>query len=76
MQQALQQLIDQAWENRAQLSPASAEPQVRAALQWIDTYGDLLGTGYLWYQTRNPETGLALERRTAGYFDAHVRNRR
>ncbi|WFE51560.1 glycogen debranching N-terminal domain-containing protein [Micromonospora sp. WMMD1155] len=34
------------------------EPQVRAALRWIDTYGDLLGTGYLWYQTRNPETGL------------------
>ncbi|WP_030490114.1 glycogen debranching N-terminal domain-containing protein [Micromonospora chokoriensis] len=34
------------------------EPQVRAALEWIDTYGDLLGTGYLWYQTRNPETGL------------------
>ncbi|MEU7920493.1 amylo-alpha-1,6-glucosidase [Micromonospora zamorensis] len=34
------------------------EPQVRAALQWIDTHGDLLGTGYLWYQTRNPETGL------------------
>nr|WP_218907959.1 glycogen debranching N-terminal domain-containing protein [Micromonospora jinlongensis] len=34
------------------------EPHVRAALQWIDTYGDLLGTGYLWYQTRNPETGL------------------
>ncbi|MFC5921738.1 glycogen debranching N-terminal domain-containing protein [Micromonospora vulcania] len=34
------------------------EPQVRAALTWIDTYGDLLGTGYLWYQTRNPESGL------------------
>ncbi|WP_330439090.1 amylo-alpha-1,6-glucosidase [Micromonospora sp. NBC_00821] len=34
------------------------ESQVRAALKWIDTYGDLLGTGYLWYQTRNPETGL------------------
>ncbi|MEV4659158.1 glycogen debranching N-terminal domain-containing protein [Micromonospora sp. NPDC049301] len=34
------------------------EPNVRAALKWIDTYGDLLGTGYLWYQTRNPETGL------------------
>ncbi|MCX5067882.1 amylo-alpha-1,6-glucosidase [Micromonospora lupini] len=34
------------------------EPQVRAALEWIDTYGDLLGTGYLWYRTRNPETGL------------------
>ena len=34
------------------------EPQARAALDWIDTYGDLLGTGYLWYKTRNPETGL------------------
>ncbi|MTK00626.1 glycogen debranching N-terminal domain-containing protein [Micromonospora sp. CP22] len=30
----------------------------RAALTWIDTYGDLLGTGYVWYQTRNPATGL------------------
>ncbi|MEH0935965.1 amylo-alpha-1,6-glucosidase [Micromonospora psammae] len=30
----------------------------RAALSWIDTYGDLLGTGYVWYRTRNPETGL------------------
>ncbi|MFI7577625.1 glycogen debranching N-terminal domain-containing protein [Micromonospora sp. NPDC049497] len=35
------------------------ETQTRAALAWIDTYGDLLGTGYLWYQTRNPDTGLA-----------------
>ncbi|PWR12118.1 amylo-alpha-1,6-glucosidase [Micromonospora acroterricola] len=34
------------------------EPHVRAALKWMDTYGDLLGTGYLWYQTRNPDTGL------------------
>ncbi|MEU7864845.1 glycogen debranching N-terminal domain-containing protein [Nonomuraea sp. NPDC049141] len=34
------------------------EAQARAALAWIDTYGDLLGTGYLWYQTRNPDTGL------------------
>ncbi|SIN23503.1 glycogen debranching N-terminal domain-containing protein [Micromonospora cremea] len=34
------------------------EPHVRAALEWMDTYGDLLGTGYLCYQTRNPETGL------------------
>ncbi|MDG4806450.1 glycogen debranching N-terminal domain-containing protein [Micromonospora sp. WMMD1120] len=34
------------------------EPQIRAALEWIDTYGDLLGTGYLWYQTRNPDSGL------------------
>ncbi|MFG2056902.1 amylo-alpha-1,6-glucosidase, partial [Micromonospora sp. NPDC048930] len=34
------------------------EMEARAALDWIDTYGDLLGTGYVWYQTRNPETGL------------------
>ncbi|RIV37220.1 amylo-alpha-1,6-glucosidase [Micromonospora radicis] len=30
----------------------------RSALTWIDTYGDLLGTGYVWYQTRNPRNGL------------------
>jgi len=35
MQQALQQLIDQAWENRAQLSPASAEPKVREAVDAV-----------------------------------------
>jgi 2,3,4,5-tetrahydropyridine-2-carboxylate N-succinyltransferase len=35
MQQALQQLIDQAWENRAQLSPGSAEPQVREAVDAV-----------------------------------------
>ncbi|WP_433530079.1 amylo-alpha-1,6-glucosidase [Micromonospora sp. CA-263727] len=34
------------------------EFSARAALTWIDTYGDLLGTGYVWYQTRNPQTGL------------------
>ncbi|WP_319460414.1 glycogen debranching N-terminal domain-containing protein [Micromonospora sp. RTP1Z1] len=34
------------------------EAPTRAALNWIDTYGDLLGTGYIWYMTRNPETGL------------------
>ncbi|MBM0238664.1 amylo-alpha-1,6-glucosidase [Micromonospora sp. ATA32] len=34
------------------------EFQTRAALEWLDTYGDLLGTGYIWYKTRNPETGL------------------
>ncbi|MGC4894909.1 glycogen debranching N-terminal domain-containing protein [Micromonospora sp. DT31] len=34
------------------------EPETRAALAWLDTYGDLLGTGYVWYMTRNPETGL------------------
>ncbi|WDZ85547.1 glycogen debranching N-terminal domain-containing protein [Micromonospora cathayae] len=31
---------------------------VRAALEWLDTYGDLLGNGYVWYETRNPATGL------------------
>ena len=30
----------------------------RAALAWIDSYGDLLGTGYVWYRTRNSQTGL------------------
>ncbi|MEV4710604.1 glycogen debranching N-terminal domain-containing protein [Micromonospora sp. NPDC049374] len=34
------------------------EASVRGALTWIDTYGDLLGTGYVWYQTRNPKAGL------------------
>ncbi|MET8911033.1 glycogen debranching N-terminal domain-containing protein [Micromonospora sp. NPDC004551] len=34
------------------------EHETRAALAWLDTYGDLLGTGYVWYMTRNPETGL------------------
>ncbi len=35
MQQALQQLIDQAWENRAPLSPTSAEPQIREAVDAV-----------------------------------------
>ncbi|WP_431874827.1 amylo-alpha-1,6-glucosidase [Micromonospora marina] len=34
------------------------EPEVRAAVDWIDTYGNSRGTGYIYYQTRNPETGL------------------
>ncbi len=34
------------------------EFSARAALAWLDTYGDLLGTGYVWYQTRNPRNGL------------------
>ncbi|MBO4208123.1 amylo-alpha-1,6-glucosidase [Micromonospora echinofusca] len=34
------------------------EWQARAALDWIDSYGDLLGTGYIWYETRNPVNGL------------------
>ncbi|WP_089157487.1 amylo-alpha-1,6-glucosidase [Micromonospora sp. NBS 11-29] len=30
----------------------------RAALDWIDSYADLLGNGYVWYQSRNSDTGL------------------
>lgn len=35
------------------------EPEARAALEWIDTYGNSRGAGYVYYQTRNPRTGLA-----------------
>ena len=35
------------------------EPNARAALSWIDDHGDLDGDGFVEYQTRNPETGLA-----------------
>ncbi len=34
------------------------EPVARAALRWIDEYGDLTGTGYVSYRRRNPKTGL------------------
>jgi glycogen debranching enzyme len=34
------------------------EPNARAALDWIDLYGDLDGDGYVEYQTRNPASGL------------------
>jgi glycogen debranching enzyme len=34
------------------------EGSARAALRWIDEYGDLDGDGYVEYQTRNPATGL------------------
>jgi glycogen debranching enzyme len=34
------------------------EPHARAALQWIDEWGDRDGDGYIEYDTRNPETGL------------------
>ncbi|MDG4795708.1 glycogen debranching N-terminal domain-containing protein [Micromonospora sp. WMMD1082] len=30
----------------------------RAALEWIDEYGDLRGNGYLWYQCRSKPNGL------------------
>ncbi|MEV4544046.1 amylo-alpha-1,6-glucosidase [Micromonospora echinaurantiaca] len=34
------------------------EDEARAALRWIDEYGDLLGDGYVRYQRRNERTGL------------------
>jgi len=34
------------------------EPAARAAMQWIDEYGDRDGDGYVEYQRRNEETGL------------------
>ncbi|MFC8616269.1 glycogen debranching N-terminal domain-containing protein [Micromonospora purpureochromogenes] len=34
------------------------ERSARAALQWIDEYGDLMGDGYIWYQRRNERNGL------------------
>jgi glycogen debranching enzyme len=34
------------------------EYEARAALNWIDTYGDLMGNGYVSYKRRNEETGL------------------
>ncbi|MET8352682.1 glycogen debranching N-terminal domain-containing protein [Micromonospora sp. NPDC005206] len=34
------------------------EPAARAALRWLETYGDPDGDGYIEYQTRNPGSGL------------------
>jgi glycogen debranching enzyme len=34
------------------------ERRVRAALDWIDDYGDLMGNGFVSYQRRNEQTGL------------------
>ncbi|GAA5184229.1 glycogen debranching N-terminal domain-containing protein [Rugosimonospora acidiphila] len=34
------------------------EYEARAALNWIDEYGDLMGNGYISYQRRNEESGL------------------
>ncbi|MDG4764381.1 glycogen debranching N-terminal domain-containing protein [Solwaraspora sp. WMMD406] len=34
------------------------EPQARAALNWIDEYGDLSGNGYVSYWRRNTRNGL------------------
>jgi glycogen debranching enzyme len=35
------------------------EPYARAALRWIDEYGDRQGNGYVSYQRTNEETGLS-----------------
>ncbi|CCH21637.1 Conserved hypothetical protein [Micromonospora lupini str. Lupac 08] len=51
------------------------EPHVRAALEWIDTYGDLLGTGYLWYRTRQPGDRVA-EPVLEGLLGRHLVRRR
>jgi glycogen debranching enzyme len=34
------------------------EYEARAALRWIDEYGDIMGDGYIWYRRRNERTGL------------------
>jgi glycogen debranching enzyme len=34
------------------------EPNARAALTWIDEFGDRMGNGYVSYQRKNEETGL------------------
>ncbi|MEU2664561.1 glycogen debranching N-terminal domain-containing protein [Micromonospora sp. NPDC007220] len=34
------------------------ERECRAALEWIDDYADLVGSGYIWYERRNTDTGL------------------
>ena len=39
-------------------SSGTLEGEARAALRWIDDYGDLQGNGYIAYQRRNEATGL------------------
>jgi glycogen debranching enzyme len=34
------------------------EPEARAAIGWIDDYADLMGNGYVWYQTRSSRHGF------------------
>ncbi|HEX7745014.1 MAG TPA: glycogen debranching N-terminal domain-containing protein [Micromonosporaceae bacterium] len=34
------------------------EPEARAAITWMSDYADLMGDGYVWYQSRNPRHGL------------------
>jgi len=37
---------------------AELEPEARAAMDWIDRYGDRDGDGFIEYERRNPQTGL------------------
>src|SRR5205823_11758217 len=37
------------------------EGAARAALRWIEEYGDLTGDGFVEYRTRNPRTGLKIQ---------------
>ena len=45
------------WTGNAELV-RQLEMEARAALTWIDTYGDRNGDGYVEYERRNKETGL------------------
>jgi len=45
------------WTGKADLV-RRLEPEARAALTWIDRYGDRDGDGYIEYNRRNTETGL------------------
>ncbi len=45
------------WTGNAELV-RELEMEARAALRWIDTYGDRNGDGYVEYSRRNKETGL------------------
>ncbi|HKC27035.1 MAG TPA: glycogen debranching N-terminal domain-containing protein, partial [Jatrophihabitans sp.] len=45
------------WTGRADLVHR-LEPEARAALRWIDEFGDRDGDGYIEYERRNTETGL------------------
>jgi glycogen debranching enzyme len=37
------------------------EGAARAALRWIEEYGDLTGNGFVEYRSRNPRTGLKIQ---------------
>jgi glycogen debranching enzyme len=45
------------WTGNAELV-RELEPNARAALEWIDRYGDRDGDGYVEYERRNADTGL------------------